>query len=71
MATAENRTLDLLRRWHHRQDHPVWFHSFSEREQKRLVEDDLLAGSSVVLVLVAVITFGLVLVGTAVLLTVI
>jgi hypothetical protein len=71
MARVGNNAMDSLRRWHHRQDHPIWFSSFSEQEQKRLVEEDLSAGYSVTLLLVAVIILGFVLVGTTVLLTVI
>ena len=70
MATVDHKALGYLRRWHRRKDHPVWFRRFSESEQEHLVEDDLQAGYSVALLLVAVVTLGFILVGTTVLLTV-
>lgn len=70
MTTIEKNPLASLRRWHRSEDHPVWFKAFSEEEQKELVEDDLSAGYSVALVLVAIVTIGFLLVGSAVLVTV-
>ncbi len=66
MATVEHYGLQSLRRWHRRQDHPIWFRSFSEPEQEQLVEEDLAAGYSVALLLVTVVTLGLALVATTV-----
>lgn len=70
MATVPHRSLESLRHWHHREDHPLWFRAFSEPQQEQLVDDDLLAGYSVAGLLVAVVTGGLVLIGLSVLLIV-
>ncbi len=47
-------------------EHPVW-NSFSEVRRQSLVEDDLQASRSVAAVLIGVVTFGVLLGATAVL----
>jgi hypothetical protein len=70
MATADHPALRSLQRWHHREDHPVWFRAFSEPQQERLVDDDLSAGYSVAGLLVCVVTLGLMLIAGSVLIVV-
>lgn len=41
--------------------HPVWSHAFQDRVRLEQVSDDLLAGRSVAIVLVAIVTTGLLL----------
>jgi len=49
--------------------YPLWRDSFSDEDRAQMVKDDLLAGESVSLVLMAVVTFGLVLGAVSVFLT--
>lgn len=42
-------------------DHPVWSRSFNDRTKLCQMEEDLFAGRSVSAVLVAIVSFGLVL----------
>lgn len=69
MASVPHSALDSLHSWHSREQHPVWFKCFSEREQEHLVKDDLTASTCVTAVLVSVVTVGFLLISGSVLLT--
>lgn len=70
MASVSHSVLDSLRKWHSVASHPVWFQSFEDDEQERLLNDDLTASTSVAAVLVSVVTIGLLLIVGSVLITV-
>lgn len=70
MATVPHQSLLSLQRWHHREEHPVWFRVFTEPQQELLADEDLSAGYSVAGLLVSVVAGGLLLIGGSVLLIV-
>jgi hypothetical protein len=69
MASVTRSSLSILREWHSPESHPVWFKSFKDSEQEKLVSEDLAASISVAAVLVSVVALGFVLIAGSVVLT--
>jgi hypothetical protein len=69
MASVTRSPLSILREWHSPESHPVWFKSFEDSEQEKLVSDDLTASTSVAAVLVSVVALGFVLIAGSVVIT--
>ena len=51
--------LDMLRHWYREEDHPNWYHRFSDLQRDRMVEDDLAAGYRIPAILVGIVCAGL------------
>ena len=61
MATIRVPSGDWVETRFHEDDHPEWKRAFSAGVRRSLVDDDLSAGRTISLVLVAIVSFGLIL----------